>query len=191
MFPACPPRAGGGSQPRTVRTRRGGSCPGEGGGRSGSASPERRGGIAPRPACVGTRPQVESPRGIAPRGALRTVLEPLSSHGSSYAAAPKIGPALFRSSRSSRRRLPRRSKLHRPPPSLQSHYGTFRTTTRWSAPVPRIGTLPLAGPPLAVLPSHRGDRFPRSIQEPGSRSCRLHAGCRPDSKQVPSGLVPR
>ena len=46
------------------------------------------------------------------------------------------------------------------------------------------------GPPLAVLPSHRGDRFPRSAQEPGSRSCRLHAGCRPDSKQVPSGLVP-
>ena len=54
----------------------------------------------------------------------------------------------------------------------------------------RIGTLPLARPPLAVLPSHRSDRFPRSLQEPGLRSCRLHAGCRPDSKQEPSGLVP-
>ena len=32
------------------------------------------------------------------------------------------------------------------------------------APVLRIGTLPLVGPPLAVLPWHRSDRFPRSAQ---------------------------
>src|SRR6266700_4366196 len=31
-----------------------------------------------------------------------------------------------------------------PPPSLQPHYRTFIATTRRSAPLPRIGTLPLA-----------------------------------------------
>ena len=52
-------------------------------------------------------------------------------------------------------------------------------------------TLPLTGPPLAVLPWHRSDRFPCSTQEPGSRSCHLPAGCRPDRKQVPSELIPK
>src|SRR5215469_10646708 len=34
------------------------------------------------------------------------------------------------------------------------------------------------GHPFGLLPSHRGDRFPRSLQEPSSESRRLHAGCR-------------
>ncbi|WP_162781408.1 hypothetical protein [Xenorhabdus nematophila] len=51
------------------------------------------------------------------------------------------------------------------------------------------------GPPLAFLPSHRGDRFPRSPQEPESTSRRLYAGCRAGSKQVapcayPTGTTP-
>ena len=37
-------------------------------------------------------------------------------------------------------------------PSLQPHYRIFNTNTGWSAPVPRIGTLTLVGPPLAFLP---------------------------------------
>src|SRR5207247_1579498 len=42
----------------------------------------------------------------------------------------------------------------------------FLATTSPSAPVPRIGTLILVGPPLGFLPSHRGARFPRSAHEP-------------------------
>ena len=37
---------------------------------------------------------------------------------------------------------------------------------------------------LELLPSHRGDRFPRSAQEPGPSSRRLHAGRHLGSKQV-------
>src|SRR6516164_4789792 len=47
--------------------------------------------------------------------------------------------------------------------------------------------------PLGLLPSHRGDRFPRSTQKPGAESRRLHAGCHPDSNQAilrtPPGLT--
>src|SRR5260370_30778276 len=42
----------------------------------------------------------------------------------------------------------------------------FLALTAPSAPAPRIGTRLLMGQPLGVLPSHRGDRFPRSAQEP-------------------------
>ena len=87
-------------------------------------------------------------------------------------------------------RLLPRSKPVRAAPSLQFRYRTFRATTSCSVPVRRLGTLPLAGAPLAVLPCHRRDRFPRSTQEPGPRSRRLHAGRRPSSKQVPLGLIP-
>jgi hypothetical protein len=56
------------------------------------------------------------------------------------------------------------------------------------APVPRIGTLTLVGPPLEFLPSHRDDRFPGSMQKPGSGSRPLYAGRHPGSKQVSPGL---
>gem|GEM_PF-5840815 len=52
-------------------------------------------------------------------------------------------------------------------------------------------TLMLMGSPLAFLPSHRGDRFPRSTQEPASNSRSLHAGCGPGRQQAPPELVPR
>jgi hypothetical protein len=81
-------------------------------------------------------------------------------------------------------------KLDRVAPSLQSHYRTFGTTTRDSAPVPRIGTLALVGRPLERLPCHRGDRFPRSTHEPKPRSRRLHAGRHLGSKQVAPRLLP-
>jgi hypothetical protein len=65
----------------------------------------------------------------------------------------------------------------------------FFATSGWSAPVSRIGTLTLVGPPLGFLPSHRDDRFPRSVHEPGSSSRRLYGGHRPGSRQAPPGLV--
>jgi hypothetical protein len=46
------------------------------------------------------------------------------------------------------------------------------------------------GSPFAFLPSHRGDRFPRSTQEPASTSRRLHAGCRPGHQQAPPRACP-
>ncbi len=48
------------------------------------------------------------------------------------------------------------------PPALPG----FITTTNPSVPWPRIGTRLLVGLPLGGLPWHRGDRFPRSAQEP-------------------------
>jgi hypothetical protein len=42
---------------------------------------------------------------------------------------------------------------------------------------------------LELLPSHQDDRFLRSSLKPRSRSRRLNAGCRLDSKQVSSNLI--
>lgn len=56
--------------------------------------------------------------------------------------------------------------------------------------MPCIGTLALAGSLLELLPSHQGDRFPRSTQAPVLRSCLLHAGCHLGSKQVTPRLIP-
>jgi hypothetical protein len=82
-------------------------------------------------------------------------------------------------------------KLDDVTPSLRFHYRTFLATTDDSAPVSRIGTLTLVGPPLAFLPWHRDDRFSRSVQEPESRSRHLYAGRRSDSKQVSFRILPR
>ena len=77
-----------------------------------------------------------------------------------------------------------------PTPSLHLHYRDFNTTTSWSAPVPRIGTLTLMGSShLSFSLSIEDDRFPRSTQEPGSGSRHLYAGRRPSSKQVTLGLI--
>src|SRR5262245_29852835 len=65
------------------------------------------------------------------------------------------------------------------------------TTTGPSVPSPRVGTRLLMGPPLGGLPSHRGDRFPRSAQEPALDSRRLHAGHHSGSRQAPPELGPR
>ena len=81
-------------------------------------------------------------------------------------------------------------KLNNAAPSLHLHYRDFITTTGCSAPVLRIVTLILMGPPLGFLPYHRNDKFPRSTQEPDSRSRHLYAGRRPGSKQDSPGLIP-
>jgi hypothetical protein len=74
-------------------------------------------------------------------------------------------------------------------PSLHLHYEDSNTTTGCSVPVPRIGTLTLVGSQLGFLPYHRGDRLPRSAQEPRSGSRHLYAGRHPGSKQVPPGFI--
>src|SRR5215467_2981802 len=48
-----------------------------------------------------------------------------------------------------------------PPPSLQPHYRAFITTTRRSAPLPRISTLPL------TVPAAWGSPFRRQRQHAG------------------------
>jgi len=72
------------------------------------------------------------------------------------------------------------------PPALP---GVLATTSP-SVPSPRIGTRLLTGPPLGVLPSHRGERFPRSAQEPALGSRRLHAGHHSGSRQASPELHP-
>src|SRR6266496_411153 len=62
------------------------------------------------------------------------------------------------------------------PPALPD----FIATTDPSVPAPRIGTRLLTGLPLGDLPWHRGDRFPRSAQEP-------LAGLTPSSCRSPLG----
>jgi hypothetical protein len=67
--------------------------------------------------------------------------------------------------------------LNNAAPSVRLHYRAAELLRCYcSAPVP-IGTRPSGDLPLGSLPSHQGDRFPRSVQEPGSESRRLHAGC--------------
>ncbi len=80
-------------------------------------------------------------------------------------------------------------KADRHNPFAPSPLQDFLATTGCSAPVPRLGTLTLVGPPLGLLPLHRDDRFPRSAREPGSSSRHLYAGRHPGSKQVPLGFV--
>jgi hypothetical protein len=65
-----------------------------------------------------------------------------------------------------------------PLPRLPRYYGLLRPCA------PLRYSHPRGGRPLGFLPSHRGDRFPRSAQEPGSESRRLHAGCRLGSNQA-------
>ena len=75
-------------------------------------------------------------------------------------------------------------------PSLHAHYRHFLATTSPSAPVPRIGTQALVGPPLGLLPSHRGDRFPGYLLEPESESRHLNAGRHTGSKRISPVLIP-
>ncbi len=90
---------------------------------------------------------VESPGGISPPGAPRTVRESLDSHGSRCSAVDMhrahaerlcLVPGLLP--------LPvgPEPRLNNAAPSVQLHYRTFIPTTSCSAPVLRIGTQVLA-----------------------------------------------
>src|SRR5262249_24074302 len=81
-------------------------------------------------------------------------------------------------------------KLDSVAPSLRFHYRTFTTTTRNSAPAPRVGTRALMGLPLEPLPSHRG----AGSHVPHKSLYRIHAaypaGRHLGSKQVTPRLFP-
>src|ERR1019366_7540601 len=87
-----------------------------------------------------------------------------------------------------------------PPPSLQPHYRTFIATTRRSAPLPRIGTLPLAdsaawGSPLRRPRQHAAGHIrARGSHVPHRSLNRDRATSAPDthlaSKQAPARLFP-
>jgi hypothetical protein len=139
-------------------------------------------------------------RGCSPRP-----LQPLESHGPSTPAAPWLAFTRLDASQTwrferlkgcalSTRFLPWQVdlaiQLNDVAPSLQRHDSAFLTPTGDSAPVPRLGTLTLVGPPRAFLPCQRGDRFPRSTHQPGPWSRRLPAGRRLGSMQVPPRLLP-
>ncbi len=128
-------------------------------------------------------------RGNSPPGSHRSVREPLDSYGSSHPI--DLYNRLYFSQRFLPSLVDQILKPDEPTPSLHLHYRDFITTTSWSAPVPRIGTLMLVGSPLAFLPYHQDDRFPRSVQEPDSESRHLYAGGRPGSKQVSPELIPK
>ena len=88
--------------------------------------------------------------------------------------------------------------LARPAPLLQPHYRAFTATTSRSAPVPRIGTLPLVvsatwgtpsrdrtrrTEPVSSDPRYRGDRFSCSMPAPATSSRHLYTGHRQGSTQ--------
>ena len=89
----------------------------------------------------------ESPGGISPPGAPKTVREPLDSHGSRCSTVVRRAAGFTSSTGSSCCQLASVgwwSRLNNAAPSVQLHYRAFVPTTSHSAPMLRIGTLVLA-----------------------------------------------
>ena len=130
----------------------------------------------------------EWPRGISPRGSLRTVREPLDSYGSHHpvglpASHSRNAPSHFwLTMRECRMMQPLCSTGITP---LHHYYGLLGpcATPRYSGP---RGVLR-----LCRLPLHRDDRFTRSVRKPDTRSRRLYTGCRLAHKEVLSSLILR
>jgi hypothetical protein len=120
---------------------------------------------------------VEWRGGVSPPRSLRTGREPLSSSGSQYPAVGHIEAACG----SSRHRLAACPWRDTAAPSVQPHYRAFLPTTDCSVPVPRIGTLALAG--ISRL------SFSLNIGATGSRVpqkslIRVHAASKPDAARA-------
>src|SRR5580692_7572119 len=73
-------------------------------------------------------------------------------------------------------------------PSVQSHYRTFIPTTGCSAPVPRIGTLALAGTSRLSFSLHIGTTGSRVPQK---SLIRVHAASKPDAVRAGLQSSPR
>lgn len=141
----------------------------------------------PKDSIVATDPVVESPGGISPPGAHRTVRESLNSYGSCHPAA-RCGFALIAGSSCNAVGLP--SKLDGPTPLLRPHY--------------QPSSLVRVGPPqclASVLSSSwvfhldfslaietTGSRS--SLRKPETESRHLYAEHRPPSNQISDGLRP-
>ena len=147
----------------------------------------------------------EWPGGVSPPGSHRTVRDSLPSYGSRHPVDGNQPSSTSACPNGSSLAVGRQASPGGPSPSLQPHYRAFTTTTRRSAPVPRTGTQPLAvpaawGSPVRDRPPAqnsttgqspcRGDRFPRSMQEPRPRSRHLHAGHHLANQQAPARLIP-
>jgi ABC-type branched-subunit amino acid transport system substrate-binding protein len=91
----------------------------------------------------------ESARGISPRAAHRTGLEPLDSSGSCH----PLKTAVFHRHQQAPpvSRWPIDVGVSDPPPSLHPRYRDFITTTRQSAPASRIGNFSLAVSPACAF----------------------------------------
>ena len=132
----------------------------------------------------------ESPGGISPTGAPKTVREPLNLHGSRCSTVGKRAAGFTSSTGSSCHQLASVGRwpwLNNAAPSLQPHYRAFVPTTGCSVPVLRIGTLaPRGFSRLWLLPLHRrtGSHVPyESLVE-------LRAASMPDAAWAVSGHPP-
>ncbi len=82
-------------------------------------------------------------------------------------------------------------RLNNAAPSVRPHYRAFLPTTDCSAPVPRIGTLALAGISRLDVSLHIGTTGSRVPQK---SLIRIHAASKPDAAraglQAPPALIP-
>src|SRR5882672_2848618 len=114
---------------------------------------------------------VESPGGISPPGAPKTVREPLDSHGSRCSTVGTQATGFTSSTGSSCchygfswpvASVEQRSPFGPAPlQSLRPYYGPLRPCA------PHRYSRPRGFGRLRLLPLHRSDRFSRSVQEPG------------------------
>jgi hypothetical protein len=137
-----------------------------------------------------TDANVESPGGISPPGAPKTVREPLDSHGSRCSTVGTRATGFTSSTGSSCCQMASVGpwpRLNNAAPSVQPHYRAFIPTTGHSAPVLRIGTLALAvgaacGFSLGI--GATGSHVPYKSQ------VELRAAYMPDAARAVSGLPP-
>ena len=94
----------------------------------------------------------------------------------------------------------RRPNPDNPSPSLHPHYQASPllrdgpplclTSVLCPSQIPLLGILPYPRTRTNLAGTHRGERFPRSTQEPGPSSRHLHAGRHLARKQEPPRLIP-
>jgi hypothetical protein len=135
---------------------------------------------------------VESPGGISPPGAPRTVHDPLESQGSRCSAVALNG---FASSTGSSRFQLASGQGRTTQPLRSSSITGPSTLLRAAPPLRRASVLsPSRLEPLAASPFTSSDvtkyRFSRSVRKPGRASRRLHAGCRSGSIRASPELIP-
>src|SRR5882672_6680190 len=133
---------------------------------------------------------VESPGGISPPGAPKTVREPLDSHGSRCSTVGTRATGFTSSTGSSCCQMASVGpwpRLNNAAPSVQPHYRAFIPTTGHSAPVLRIGTLVLAV--LAAWDFSLGIGATGS-HVPYKSQVELRAAYMPDAARAGSGLPP-
>src|SRR5215472_17299957 len=143
--------------------------------------------------CTFSHSLVESPGGISPPGAPRTVRDPLESHGSRCSAVAS-GTALPRPQAPPVSSWPVADAEQRNPfapaplQGLRGYYGLLRPCAPLRYSRPRaVGAA--CGLSLHVIGVTR-HRFSRSIRKPGRAARRRHAGCRSGSIRASPELIP-